>query len=319
MLKVVSLFSGVGGICLGFKQAGFNIIWANDIDKYACTTYRLNFPEVTLVEGDIQNIDSKDIPDCDVITAGFPCQPFSIAGYQKGLNDPRGKLFYEIIRIIHDKQPRIVFLENVKNLVSHNNGETFSKILQSLHNEGYYVKYKIMNSMDYGNVPQNRERVYIVCFKYKEDWENFEFPQPIPLTKSISDIINLAEKKDDKYYYRQGKYYEMLKEAVKSENTIYQIRRVYVRENKRGVCPTLTANMGEGGHNVPIVKDKYGFRKLTPRECFMFQGFPEDFKLPPIADSKLYKQAGNAVTVTVIRRIAENIRNACLAIQIASR
>jgi len=313
LIKVVSLFSGVGGICLAFKQVGFNVIWANDIDKYACITYRSNFPTVELIEGDIQSIASNSIPECDIITAGFPCQPFSIAGYQKGLNDPRGRLFYEIIRIVHTKKPKIIFLENVKNLVSHNNGITFKNILDALEKEGYYVKYAILNSLEYGNVPQNRERVYIVGFLDKAMYEAFEFPEPIPTTVTIYDIIRSWEKKADKYYYKEGKYYELLKQNVDDPNTVYQIRRIYVRKNKKGVCPTLTANMGEGGHNVPIVIDNYGFRKLTPRECFLLQGFPEDFILPSeLSDSKLYKQAGNAVTVTVVKRIAEKIFEACL-------
>jgi len=313
LIKVVSLFSGVGGICLAFKQVGFNVIWANDIDKYACITCRSNFPTVELIEGDIQSIASNSIPECDIITAGFPCQPFSIAGYQKGLNDPRGRLFYEIIRIVHTKKPKIIFLENVKNLVSHNNGITFKNILYALEKEGYYVKYAILNSLEYGNVPQNRERVYIVGFLDKAMYEAFEFPEPIPTTVTIYDIIRSWEKKADKYYYKEGKYYELLKQNVDDPNTVYQIRRIYVRKNKKRVCPTLTANMGEGGHNVPIVIDNYGFRKLTPRECFLLQGFPEDFILPSeLSDSKLYKQAGNAVTVTVVKRIAEKIFEACL-------
>lgn len=289
------------------------MIWANDIDKYACITYRSNFPTVELVEGDIQSIDSNNIPECDIITAGFPCQPFSIAGYQRGLNDPRGRLFYEIVRIVHDKKPKIIFLENVKNLVSHNNGITFKNILNALENEGYYLKYAVLNSLEYGNVPQNRERVYIVGFLDKSMYEAFKFPEPVSLTVTIHDIIKPWEKKDEKYYYREGKYYELLKQNVDDPNTVYQIRRIYVRKNKKGVCPTLTANMGEGGHNVPIVMDNYGFRKLTPRECFILQGFPEDFVLPSgLADSKLYKQAGNAVTVTVVKRIADKILETCL-------
>ena len=169
-----------------------------------------------------------------------------------------------------------------------------------------------MNAMEYGNVPQNRERIYIVGFKDQEKCERFKFPDPIPLTTPLSQIINFEDKLDDKYYYTPGKYkgdiYEQLNAAMDNPNTVYQWRRKYVRKNMSGVVPTLTANQGEGGHNVCLVKTKYGIRKMTPHECFNAQGFPTDFKLPTdMSDSRLYKQAGNSVCVSVIRRIAEEI------------
>ena len=157
-------------------------------------------------------------------------------------------------------------------------------------------------------MPQNRERIYMVGFKNKEECDKFYFPEPIPLTKTIHDITKPHEKKPEKYYYENSKYYPMLKEAMVNKDTVYQLRRIYVRENKKGVCPTLTANMGTGGHNVPLIIDDFGIRKLTPKETLMLQGFPEDFKIPEkMADSHIYKQAGNSVTVTVIERIANNI------------
>lgn len=306
--KTASLFAGVGGICLGFKNAGAKIIWANEMDKWACTTYRNNFSH-TLIEDKIENIDAHTVPDIDILTSGFPCTSFSIAGYQRGFEDEKsGHLFMETLRIIKAKQPRVVFLENVKNLVSHDKGNTFKVIQEALIDAGYHFKYKVLNSMDYGNVPQNRERIYIVGFKNKIECKRFDFPDPIALTTTIQDIINSKEQKDSKFYYNHTKYYPMLLESMTNPNTVYQWRRVYVRENKSNVCPTLTANMGTGGHNVPLVIDNYGFRKLTPRECFSFQGFPEEYKLPDnIANSHLYKQAGNSVTVPVIQRIAQNI------------
>lgn len=173
--------------------------------------------------------------------------------------------------------------------------------------------------MEYGNMAQNRERIYIVAFRDKSDYENFHWPEKLPLTKTVKDIIDFDAKQDEKYYYTEGKYkgdiYRLLVEATKydEENNpaIYQWRRKYVRQNKSGVVPTLTANQGEGGHNVCIVKTKYGLRKMTPRECFNAQGFPEDFKLPgKQSDARLYKQAGNSVCVPVIRRIAETMKKA---------
>ncbi|ONI47388.1 hypothetical protein AN643_04570 [Candidatus Epulonipiscioides saccharophilum] len=171
-----------------------------------------------------------------------------------------------------------------------------------------FFKYQVLNSMEYGNTPQNRERIYIIGFKDKKHCDMFKFPSPIQLTKTIYDIINPTIQKDSKFYYENSKYYPMLHAVMKSRNTTYQLRRVYVRENKNNVSPTLTANMGTGGHNVPLIIDNYGFRKLTPKECFMFQGFPEDYKLPSsMANTHLYKQAGNSVTVPVVERIAKNI------------
>lgn len=308
-IRVASMFAGIGGICLGFKRAGFNIAWANEIDKYACTTYRKNFGDSYLVEDDIYNVLDKDIPNIDVLTAGFPCQPFSIAGYQKGFEDDRGNLFFEVLRVIKAKKPKVIFLENVKNLVTHDNKRTFEVITKSLEEEGYYLKYKVLNSCKYGNIPQNRERIYIVGFLEKDKYDSFEFPLELELTKRIEDIIDINVKVDDKYYYNESsKYYNMISETIIKYNTIYQLRRIYIRENKNFVCPTLTANMGTGGHNVPLIKDNYGYRKLTPRECLLFQGFPLDFIIPEgMSDARVYKQAGNAVTVTVIERIAKNI------------
>ena len=159
--------------------------------------------------------------------------------------------------------------------------------------------------MAHGNIPQNRERIFIAGFLDRQAYEKFRFPSKIKLTKSIHEFI---EDSDDPKYYYEGKYlYNKIKDDIISRDSIYQWRRVYVRENKKGVCPTLTANMGTGGHNVPIILTKKGIRKLTPRECFNFQGFPATFRLPKISDSKLYKQAGNSVTLSVVRRIAQNM------------
>jgi len=308
MNKVVSLFSGVGGIDLAFEQAGFSTIFANDIDEPACKTFSRNFT-TPIVCDDIKNIKEDEIPDCDCLVAGFPCQAFSIAGYRKGFEDTRGTLFFEIARIIRKKKPQVVFLENVKNLVAHDNGKTFEVILNTLHEIGYHVRYMVLNACEYGNIPQNRERIYIVGF-LNEDYANkFYFPQPIGLTNKLKDEIDFENKVDDKYYYTREKYPRIVEEMDKFNNqdTLYQWRRQYVRQNKSNMSPTLTANMGTGGHNVPLVITKYGIRKLTPKECFNLQGFPSNYELPNISTAQLYKQAGNSVCVTVIERIAENI------------
>lgn len=310
-IKTISLFAGVGGIDIGFEKNGFNTIFANDIDDFACKTYGVNFENKLLCE-DIKKIKTKDLPNFECLIGGFPCQAFSIAGYRKGFEDTRGTLFFEIVRILKEKKPNVVFLENVKNLVSHDNGKTFKKIIETLKELKYYVKYKILNACEYGNIPQNRERIYIVGFLNKKNYEKFEFPEPVKLEKKLKDVIDFNKKVDEKYYYTKEKYPKIMQKMKDFDDntTIYQWRRQYVRQNKNHLCPTLTANMGTGGHNVPLVITKFGVRKLTPKECFNLQGFPKNYKLPNIPTSQLYKQAGNSVCVTVIERIARNIKQA---------
>ena len=317
MLKCASFFAGVGGIDKGFESTGFfKTVYANEIDEYPVKTFERNF-NLKVDCRDVNDVQASEIPDFDVMLAGFPCQAFSIAGYRKGFEDLKGRgiLFFELVRIFKEKKPQIIFLENVKNLVSHDNGNTFGVILDELIKEGYKVKYAVQNAMSYGNVPQNRERIYIAAFKDEEVYKNFEFPLPVPLTAKLSDIIDFNGKVDDKYYYTKGKFkgdiYEQLEKAIDDENAVYQWRRKYVRKNKSGVVPTLTANQGEGGHNVCIIKTKHGIRKMTPHECFNAQGFPKDFVLPEnMSDARLYKQAGNSVCVSVIVRIAQQIAQA---------
>lgn len=318
-MKFIDLFAGIGGIKIGFENAGFQCVFSNDFDENAKITFDLNFSELfetekQMVLGDIQKIPASKIPDFDILCAGFPCQPFSIAGYKQGFNDEkdRGNLFFDIVRILKAKKPKAFLLENVKNLKTHDKGNTLKVILEKLEKElGYFVKLKVLNTMEYGNLPQNRERIYIVGFLDEKAYENFFFPEKIKLTKTIHDCIEEKEV-DDKYYYNDKPLYEELKKEVKKRDTVYQWRRKYVRENKNNVCPTLTANMGMGGHNVPLVLNGKGIRKLTPRECANFQGFPKTYKLPNIADSHLYKQFGNSVSIPVIQRIAQNMKKALI-------
>jgi len=303
--KAIDLFAGVGGIRLGFKKAFTNTIefnFSSEIDKNAQKTYLLNFQEQP--HGDITQIQAKDIPSHDIILAGFPCQAFSIAGKRKGFEDTRGTLFFDVARIATFHKPKVLFLENVKGFVGHDNGNTFKTVQNTLENLGYKVYSKVLNAKDFG-VPQNRERIYIVAFLDKT--VDFSFPKKLNFTKSIQDCLN--KDINEKYYYNNKPLYEKIKNDITSENSIYQWRRKYVRENKSGVCPTLTANMGTGGHNIPIIKDKYGIRKLIPRECANFQGFPKNYKIPQdTADSHLYKQFGNSVSINVIEQIALQIK-----------
>jgi DNA (cytosine-5)-methyltransferase 1 len=311
-LTIAGFFAGVGGIELGFAQSGFLGSFANEIDAKAGITYRLNHKH-ELVVCDIAKIDPSQLPtELTVMAGGFPCQAFSVAGYRKGFEDPRGNVYFTLHKLIVSKHPDVVFLENVKNLRNHDGGNTFKVILESLEMNGYHVKHAVLNAKDFGNIPQTRERIYIVGFKSRQAFDKFSFPVPVPLTSKLSDFINFHSLVDEKYYYRSNRpMYHDLVSSITSEETVYQWRRHYVRENKSGLCPTLTANMGTGGHNVPLVLTKHGIRKLTPRECFNLMGFPKTFELPEdVSDAQLYKQAGNAVVVPVIKAIADEIKKA---------
>ena len=314
-LTCASFFAGVGGIDLGFEKVGFKTIYANEFDPVPKITFENNF-DTPVDCRDINIVTNREIPNFNIMLAGFPCQAFSVAGYRQGFDDKKGRgvLFFQLARIFKEKKPEVIFLENVKNLVAHDSGKTFRIIIEALEEEGYHIKYQVLNTMEYGNIPHNRERIYLVGFLDKKTYKEFDFPKPIPLTTKLSDLIDFENKLDDKYYYTKDSFlhYEELKNSMTRMDTVYQWRRVYVRENQSNVCPTLTANMGTGGHNVPLILTKHGIRKLTPRECFLLQGFPKDFKLPNIANAHLYKQAGNSVSVTIIERIAHNIKLALL-------
>lgn len=313
-LTCASFFAGVGGIDLGFKEQGFRTIYANEFDAKARETFSLNFPHVQLDGRDIREVSASEVPTVDVIVGGFPCQAFSIEGYRQGFRDEKGRgtLFFELACIIEEKQPQAIFLENVKNLVNHDKGNTFKVILKTLEDLGYYVTYKVMNAAEFGNIPQGRERIYIVGFKDKAVSESFQFPEKIPLSKTVFDVINFKTQVDEHYYYREDKhYYPLLRDNIVSVGSIYEYRRGNtIRENKSGVVPTLLASMGTGGNNIPLILTESGeIRKMTPRECFNTQGFPRSYPFPEkMANSHLYKQAGNSVTVPVVSRIAEQIR-----------
>lgn len=313
-LTCASFFAGVGGIDLGFEEQGFRTIYANEFDAKARETFSLNFPHVQLDGRDIREVSASEVPTVDVIVGGFPCQAFSIEGYRQGFHDEKGRgtLFFELARIIEEKQPQAIFLENVKNLVNHDKGNTFKVILTTLEELGYFVTYRVMNAAEYGNIPQGRERIYIVGFKDKAVYESFQFPEKIELSKSVFDVIDFEDKVEEQYYYREDKhYYPLLRDNIVSVGSIYEYRRGNtIRENKSGVVPTLLASMGTGGNNVSIILTEDGeIRKLTPRECFNIQGFPRSYKFPEkMANSHLYKQAGNSVAVPVVSRIAKQIK-----------
>ena len=370
--KVGSLFAGVGGVCLGFqnaknKQGGYQLVWANELDENAGKTYQHNFQH-PLIAGDIEKIVKPERAESeetriefakkkasilaepvDILTGGFPCQAFSIAGGRKGFDDHRGNLFYSIIDLVNDLhkaayKPRILFLENVKNLRGHDNGRTYQVIKSEIEDAGYIVKDVVLNTKEYTQLPQNRERMFIVCFLHQVDADRFTMFDRLDEFKlkyseecrkeNINKVLDLDKNKQQlqAYYYTSEKYpnyfltetqYNSLpadkrkkeriniSEQITDEFEFYQVRRgMYVRKNANGVCPTLTANMGTGGHNVALIKVKDGVRKLTPAEAFKLQGFPigHGYSLPEkMANGQLYKQAGNAVSVDLITLIAKEL------------
>ena len=306
----IDLFAGIGGFRIALQSLGGKCVFSSEWDANAQKTYFYNFGEIPY--GDITKESIKNcIPDgFDVLCAGFPCQAFSIAGYRKGFEDTRGTLFFDVAEIIKRKHPKAVFLENVKNLYTHDNGKTFAIIKATLEELGYVVYHKVMNSMEYANVPQNRERIFIVCFDPNQvkNHHQFSFPERTELTHTIHDCIDPEINDKALFYGAKFIHYEELKRDMVSMDTIYQWRRQYVRENKSNVCPTLTANMGTGGHNVPLILTKYGIRKLSPKECINFQGYPKEYQFPTsIANSAKYKQAGNSVVVPLITKVCQNI------------
>lgn len=314
MIKFIDLFAWVWGFHLAFENLWCKCVAAVEIDENARKTYK-SFHEWDTPEifdwnffSDIRTTKAEDLPDCDILCWWFPCQAFSIAWYRKWFEDERWNLFFEIARLAEVKRPKVIFMENVKNLVSHDNWNTFKVILEKLNDMWYFVKYKVLNSCEYWWVPQNRERIYIIAFRDKKNFDKFEFPEPLQDNIPLNQILE-KWKVDDKYYYNWKPLYEKLENSVTKKWVFYQWRRIYVRENKSWVCPTLTANMWTWGHNVPIILDDYWIRKLTPAETFRLQGFWQVIdKLPKdISDWQLYKQAWNAVTVWSIQRIGANI------------
>lgn len=304
-LKMIDLCAGTGAFSYAFQSTGkVEVVFANDMEPSSKSIYDSNFRH-KLTLGDICELDVKLIPSHDILTAGFPCQPFSIAGKRLGFDDPRSNIFWKILEIIKYHEPKCVVFENVKNLATHDNGDTLKTILKSLNDQKYNVSYKVLNTSNITPIPQHRERIYIVGLKSDTKFEfDFNKVEKLPISDMLEKTI------DKKYYYsnKENKIHKMVSEFVIKKDTVYQFRRVYVRENKSNECPTLTANMGTGGHNVPLILDSNGARKLTPRECFNFQGFPKDYILPPkLSDSKLYKLAGNAVSVPVVKLIADKI------------
>ena len=321
MYKSVDLFAGIGGIRLGFDKAfekDIETVFVSEWDKKAQETYRANFKDKFNIQGDITKIEENEIPQHDILLAGFPCQAFSLAGLKKGFEDARGTLFFDVARIAEYHKPKVIFCENVKNLVNHDRGKTFKVIRRILENLGYKVYEKVLNSKNFG-VPQNRERIYIVAFREDIDSSNFSFPEEITDSKVISDIME--EKEVSPKYYLSDVYLDSLirhKERHESKGNGFgdeikkldEIANTLVcggmgRERNLIIDRRLT-NFTPVTHIKGEINKKY-IRKMTPREWARLQGFPDDFKFV-VADTHLYKQFGNSVTVSVIEAIAKKIK-----------
>lgn len=300
-MRIVSLFSGIGGLDKGFSDAGFEVVWANDFDKYAVETYKANYKN-EIVCGDINSISLEDIPDCDAIIGGFPCQPFSMMGEQKGFEDTRGTLFFRIAEIINYKiekgnKPRVIVLENVKALKTHDKGRTFETIKRILTSElGYTVYDEILNSADYG-IPQTRNRTYIVCFANEK--VKYEFPKKMELKLTLQDL--LEDNVDDKYFLSD----KILPTILSNGTGGYQAKSEIDLKVARPLCATM-AKMHRACQDNYVTQNGR-VRRLTPRECARLQGFKDSFVIP-VSDCQAYKQFGNAVTVNVSKAVAKSVR-----------
>lgn len=288
---MIDLFAGIGGIRQAFQRQGGYTVYSSEWDKFAQTTYKINFGEIP--DGDITLVNENDIPDHDILLGGFPCQPFSQAGLKKGFEDTRGTLFFDIARIIKEKQPQAFVLENVKNLASHDGGKTLQTILETLRDElGYHVDYHLLNALDFG-LPQKRERIIIVGSKkpFKMDW-NFE----IKNKKTLNDIL---EKKVDSKHYASPE----IVAKRKAMHTAKVFPSIW-HENKSGNIssyPYSCALRAGASYNYLLVN---GERRLTPREMLRLQGFPDDFKIV-VSDCQTRKQAGNAIPVDMVKMVIE--------------
>ena len=317
-MNFIDLFCGIGGFRIAFESVGGKCVFSSDIDKYACETYKENFNEYPL--SDITKIDEKQIPNFDILCAGFPCQPFSIGGLRKGFQDTRGTLFFDIERIIREKRPKVFVLENVKGLVNHDKGKTLDVIINKLGNRvngkentnklndclNYDVHYKVINSKEFG-VPQNRERIYIIGFDKRVD---FKFPNNNK-EKKLTDVLDYTvenntlsptlERNIETHLENHKKYIE-----IKDLEYLlaYEVRKSRSTFRFDNLSPTLTAKMGTGGNNVPVLVNQK--RKLTTYECLKIQGYPNNFKIRPNY-SQSYKQIGNSVSVPVIKALAREI------------
>lgn len=299
----IDLFAGIGGLRQAFESSGGKCLFSSEWNKFSQQTYEANFGEVPY--GDITQIDEKEIPDHDILIGGFPCQPFSIAGVvsknhlgrEHGFQDEtQGTLFFDVCRIIKEKQPSAFLLENVKNLQSHDKGKTFKVIVNALEKElGYDIHYKVVDASKV--VPQHRERIFIVGFKKPLD---FKFPELIDKRPVLGDV--LEDKVDEKYTLKDGTWNALQRHRAKHKAKGNGFG--FNLADKKGIANTLSARYYKDGAEILIDQGKKNPRRLTPRECARIMGFPENFKIP-VSDNQAYRQFGNAVVVPVVKEIAK--------------
>lgn len=310
--KFIDLFAGLGGFRLSLESLGAKCVYSSEWDREAQLVYEENFGDIP--DGDITKVDEKSIPDHDILCAGFPCQAFSISGKQRGFEDSRGTLFFDVARIVKEKKPKVVFMENVKNFASHDNGNTLKVVKQTMIDLGYNFYYEVLNAVDFG-IPQKRERIYMVCFRNDLGVEDFSFPKAFKLNTFVEDLLldenvipnNLYVNRDDMVLSNE-------KVEKNSSKTIRlgivnkggQGERIY---SPKGIAITLSANGGgifakTGGY---LINGKT--RRLHPRECARLMGYPDTYKMSK-KNNQAYKQFGNSVVVDVLQHIAKEIANA---------
>ncbi|NLL72965.1 MAG: DNA cytosine methyltransferase, partial [Clostridiales bacterium] len=308
----IDLFAGLGGFRIALESFGARCVYSSEWDSHVRQVYIDNFGDIP--DGDITKVDESSIPDHDILCAGFPCQAFSISGKQHGFEDSRGTLFFDVARIVRAKRPKVVFMENVKNFASHDNGKTLSIVKLIMEELGYTFYQKVLNAVDYG-IPQNRERIYMVCFRNDLNIKDFNFPKRIPLQKHVEDfLIKNEEEVKHLYIQRSDTYFNGVEDNLYSNKPIRlgivnkggQGERIY---STKGIAITLSAYGGgafakTGGY---LINGKT--RKLHPRECARIMGFPDSYKISKSAN-QAYKQFGNSVVIDVLQLICKEIGNA---------
>lgn len=306
--RFIDLFSGIGGFRLALESFGATCVFSSEIDKYAKEVYEKNFGEIP--DGDITKVNEVNVPNHEILCAGFPCQAFSISGKQKGFEDTRGTLFFHIARIVKEKKPLVVLLENVKNFVKHNNGETFQTIKNIMEELNYDFYFQVLNACDFG-IPQKRERIYIICFRKDLNIKDFQFPRPFTLNKCVEDILLSDEETNHLICDRKD---VILKDIIENEKSSKPIRigtvsqgcqgeRIY---SVKGTAITLSAYGGGAFAKTGGYLINGNIRKLHPRECARLTGFPDSFILAK-SNNQSYKQFGNSVVVDVLQYILYNI------------
>ncbi len=319
-LTATAFFSGIGGFCYGFKQADIPTVQAVELDSQAVATYSYNFPEVRVINKDIRQVSIVDdgLIETDVWHAGFPCQSFSQAGARRGFSDPRGELVFDMLRLakeMGDKRPSVIVLENAPYFKIGEGGAWLLRLAKELKKAGYWFRESNcceLDPFDISSLPQQRNRLFMVAFS-TNCFRNgrFSFPkEKSEEPKELARYIDFSGVVEDYYYLdEENRYHKMISGYISGEPSVYQLRKYMVRAKPPNICPTLTANMGLGGHNVPFICDGRGLRKLTEYECAALQGFPEGFVFPESVNrSRRYMQIGNAVSVPVVKAIAHNVR-----------